>query len=65
MQSVVPTINYLKELTVAHLDLILEFSTWVLLQAPSEALNIFVVDRPSDKLLPLDRILAYLKVRIS
>jgi hypothetical protein len=61
LQSTTPTVNYLRSLSDAHLDLILEFSTWVLIREPTEALNIFVVDRSSNTQLPFDRILIHLK----
>jgi len=34
-------INYLKDLGKSHLDLILEFSIWVLKADPTEALEVF------------------------
>lgn len=38
-----PTINYLKEIGKTNLDLILEFSIWVLKADPMEALEVRVL----------------------
>jgi len=56
-----PTINYLKDLGASQLDLILEFSTWVLASDAQEALEIFVADRKALERLPPERVLNHLK----
>jgi hypothetical protein len=61
-----PTIDYLKELGKEHLDLILEFSVWVLQYDTSKegeiaALEIFTADRKPEDMLPPETILRHLK----
>jgi len=54
------TINYLNRLGGDNIDLILEFSTWVLQQDPEEGLKIFMNEYGNDD-LPRDRVLKHLK----
>ncbi|KAJ1972568.1 Vacuolar morphogenesis protein 6, partial [Dimargaris verticillata] len=57
------TIRYLQRLSFQHMDLILEYSTWVLRAAPSKAMEIFADEnRTPDAYLqsPIDRVADYL-----
>eukprot|EP00029_Vermamoeba_vermiformis_P006348 TRINITY_DN2461_c0_g1_i1.p1 TRINITY_DN2461_c0_g1~~TRINITY_DN2461_c0_g1_i1.p1 ORF type:complete len:890 (+),score=177.72 TRINITY_DN2461_c0_g1_i1:46-2715(+) len=56
-----PTINYLKELGKSNLDLVLEFSIWVLKADPIEALEIFTADHKPEETLPPERVVMHLK----
>ncbi|KJE91752.1 vesicle fusion protein, variant [Capsaspora owczarzaki ATCC 30864] len=55
------TVNYLQKLGAEHLDLILEFSRWVLLLAPEDGLRIFTEDMKEIETLPHDKILTHLE----
>ncbi|XP_065845324.1 vam6/Vps39-like protein [Oscarella lobularis] len=59
------TIEYLQSLGPEHLDLIFEYSKWILQKYPSEGLKIFIVrnEDPRSKAepLPVDKVVAYLK----
>eukprot|EP01120_Amphizonella_sp_Union-15-10_P015169 TRINITY_DN7730_c0_g1_i1.p1 TRINITY_DN7730_c0_g1~~TRINITY_DN7730_c0_g1_i1.p1 ORF type:complete len:877 (+),score=183.62 TRINITY_DN7730_c0_g1_i1:97-2727(+) len=56
-----PTINYLKELGSEHMDLIINYSAWVLQQNSKEGLEIFVTDRKPEHLLPSKQVVDHLK----
>ncbi|KAE8540615.1 hypothetical protein D1P53_002978 [Cryptococcus gattii VGV] len=55
-----PTISYLHKLGVPDLDLILEFSKWILEEDPGMALTVFTADEPDILSLPRDKITAFL-----
>eukprot|EP00048_Salpingoeca_helianthica_P011412 m.164578 g.164578 ORF g.164578 m.164578 type:complete len:851 (-) comp15225_c0_seq3:104-2656(-) len=56
------TVSYLQRLGPEYLDLILDFSKWVLSAHPADALAIFVHDQsPHAAQLPHDRVLAHLQ----
>ncbi|KAK2723616.1 hypothetical protein QYM36_002081, partial [Artemia franciscana] len=54
------TVSYLQQLGCENLDLILEFSDWVLCAHPSEGLKIFTEDVQEVEYLPRGKILDYL-----
>ncbi|KAG0231170.1 Vacuolar morphogenesis protein 6 [Actinomortierella wolfii] len=56
-----PTVLYLQGLGSDHLDLILEFSTWVLALDPEVAMRIFVDEDSESMTLPRGRIIHYLE----
>ncbi|XP_041353642.1 vam6/Vps39-like protein [Gigantopelta aegis] len=55
------TVQYLQHLGSEHLNLILEYSEWVLKKHPEDGLNIFTEDLPEVENLPRDIVLAYLE----
>ncbi|KJE00813.1 hypothetical protein I311_05610, partial [Cryptococcus gattii NT-10] len=55
-----PTISYLHKLGVPDLDLILEFSKWILEEDPAMGLTVFTGDEPEIISLPRDKITAFL-----
>ncbi|XP_054155821.1 vam6/Vps39-like protein [Oppia nitens] len=56
------TVQYLQHLTAEHLDLIFEYSEWVLKQYPEEGIKIFTDDAVVDmELLPRQEVVQYLQ----
>ncbi|KIR39958.1 hypothetical protein I307_04942 [Cryptococcus deuterogattii 99/473] len=55
-----PTISYLHKLGVPDLDLILEFSKWILEEDPGIGLTVFTGDEPGILSLPRDTITSFL-----
>lgn len=54
------TVQYLQHLGKDHLDLILEFSRWVLKEHPEDGLKIFTEDLMESENLPRNEVLKYL-----
>ncbi|KAI7829554.1 vacuolar sorting protein 39 domain 2-domain-containing protein [Gamsiella multidivaricata] len=61
MRGVLPTVNYLQRLGADHLDLILEFGTWILESEPEVAMKIFIDDEPEVDTLPRYKVIPYLQ----
>ncbi|KNC56116.1 vesicle fusion protein [Thecamonas trahens ATCC 50062] len=61
MSGPTPSIEYLRDLGVDHLDLILEFSVWILASHPKSALSIFTHDNEAVRSLPMDSIVAHIE----
>merc|ERR1712142_256434 len=61
MGGISRTITYLQHLGADFIDLILEFSTWVLDQDGQEGLTIFTEDLPEVDSLPRDKVLHHLE----
>ncbi|KAI1284919.1 Vam6/Vps39-like protein [Halotydeus destructor] len=57
-----PTVNYLKRLGSKHLDLILNYATWVIQQHPEDGLKIFLDSaRQETEHLPTNKVIEYLE----
>ena len=56
------TIAYLQKLGVSNIQLIFNYSEWVLKKYPEEALTIFTSDTQEIEQLPRDRVLAHLEL---
>lgn len=54
------TISYLQQLNKDHMDLIFEYSKWVLLEHPEDGLKIFISDRNAVTALPTHAVLQFL-----
>ncbi|PHH55069.1 Vam6/Vps39-like protein [Ceratocystis fimbriata CBS 114723] len=54
------TIRYISGLSPTHIDLILEYSEWVLKAAPKEGMEIFVGDTENAETLPRHRVVQFL-----
>ncbi|KAF9422936.1 hypothetical protein HW555_001479 [Spodoptera exigua] len=54
------TVNYLQQLGVDHINLIFEFSDWILREYPDEGLRIFTEDKVEVENLPRPKILDFL-----
>ncbi|KAH9637625.1 hypothetical protein HF086_007339 [Spodoptera exigua] len=54
------TVNYLQQLGVEHINLIFEFSDWILREYPEEGLRIFTEDKVEVENLPRPKILDFL-----
>jgi len=54
------TIKYLQKLGPEHIDLILEFSLWVIVDNPLDGITIFTDDMEQVELLPRDKVLDWL-----
>eukprot|EP00092_Neocalanus_flemingeri_P080994 GFUD01101091.1.p1 GENE.GFUD01101091.1~~GFUD01101091.1.p1 ORF type:complete len:856 (+),score=262.22 GFUD01101091.1:72-2639(+) len=54
------TVTYLQNLYAEHIDLILEFSLWVILACPEDGLTIFTEDMDTVESLPRGRVLEWL-----
>lgn len=57
------TVAYLQHLGNEHLDLIFEFSSWILHEFPEQGLKIFVDDLPEIESLPRARVMAHIRDR--
>lgn len=56
------TVQYLERLGAEHIDLILEFSKWILTSEPEEGFSIFISeDYPETAELPQEKVLAHLE----
>ncbi|RUS27613.1 hypothetical protein BC938DRAFT_482993 [Jimgerdemannia flammicorona] len=60
LRGCMPTIMYLQRLGQEHLDIILEYSEWVLRTAPEEGMKIFIKDAMDDQFSHA-RVLAHLE----
>jgi len=60
LQGTSRTVTYLQNLGPQHIELILEFSLWVLLQSPEEGLAIFTEDMDTVEALPRGQVLDFL-----
>ncbi|XP_065183462.1 LOW QUALITY PROTEIN: vam6/Vps39-like protein [Sycon ciliatum] len=56
-----PTIRYLQHLGANRLELIFEYSKWILRASPEDGLRIFTEDSPEVESLPRDKVLAHLE----
>ncbi|KAL5606960.1 uncharacterized protein BROUX77_004153 [Berkeleyomyces rouxiae] len=54
------TVRYISSLSPAHIDLILQYSEWVLKAAPEEGMDIFVGDTENAETLPRHRVVKFL-----
>ena len=54
------TIKYLQKLGPDHIDLILEFALWVIVDNPEDGITIFTDDMEQVELLPRDKVLDWL-----
>jgi len=54
------TVTYLQNLEAEHIELILEFSLWVILASPEDGLTIFTEDMDTVENLPRGRVLEWL-----
>ena len=54
------TIKYLQKLGPDHIDLILEFALWVILDNPDDGITIFTDDMEQVEMLPRDKVLDWL-----
>lgn len=62
LNGIGPTVDYLQKLGPEHLDLMLDFSRWVLQNNAREALNVFIDDNAQyGQQLPRARVLEHLK----
>ncbi|CAG0914703.1 unnamed protein product [Notodromas monacha] len=55
------TVSYLQHLGQDHLELLFEFSTWVMLENPEDGLKIFVDDVPEVEQLPRARVMSHIR----
>lgn len=56
------SVDYLQRMGADHINLILDYSKWVLKKHPDEGIKIFTVDTPEVEGLPRDRVIAHLEV---
>ncbi|KAL1915253.1 uncharacterized protein VTP21DRAFT_7529 [Calcarisporiella thermophila] len=61
LRGIWPTVSYLQRLDSEHLDLILEYSTWVLEVDPENGMQIFMDEYPGVEELPRERVLEHLE----
>jgi len=54
------TVTYLQNLESEHIELILEFSLWVIMESPQDGLDIFTEDMDTVESLPRSRVLEWL-----
>jgi len=55
------TVDYLQHLGADHVQLVIDYSKWVLKKHPEEGLKIFTADTPEVESLPRDRVLSHLE----
>lgn len=55
------TVAYLQSLSPNHIDLILEFARWPLLEDPDLGMEIFLADTENAETLPRDKVLSFLE----
>ncbi|KAG0022469.1 Vam6/Vps39-like protein [Entomortierella chlamydospora] len=61
MHGILPTVHYLQRLGVDNLNLILEFSPWILELDPLVAMKVFIDDEPEIDTLPRYKIISFLE----
>ena len=59
------TVNYLQNLGPNHIEIVLEFSLWVILSSPEDGLTIFTEDLDTVETLPRAQVLNWLLKQVN